>query len=196
MHRDGKQVLDLKGNFYNQETSVIDFAEYQGLDKFGVMRVQVILRSPELFLPKLHTTMYNKEFYRPGSSNGIMAHSLHVAQATHGLPYPRISPGLLVARGFRPYLLIASGCGFHSFLHPSCAKASLTFINFENNERVYQVPSMRPGQCHLLDLFDSYPSLADHIQDKPFGLKVVGENFLSKPFIIFSNGEAIMGEHL
>lgn len=196
LERNGKQVLNLEGDFSNQETVVVDFAEYKGLDEFGIMRVQIIPRSTELFLTEVHATHYDKEFYKPGSPNGIMAHSLHVTRAGHGPEYQRVSPGLLVPDGFSPHLLIASGCNFSPILHTACAKASLQFTNFENAKQTHAVPSMKPGQCLLLDLFFLYPSLKDHIQNKPFGLRVLGENFLAKPFIIFSNGETIMGEHL
>ncbi len=196
LRRDGTKGLKLTGDFSDQETTVIDFAEYNGLDAFGVMRVQVILRSPEIFLPDVHATLYYKEFYTPGSVIGIMAHSLHVAKANHGIPYPRISPGLLVPPGFRPHLLIASGCGFQPFMHAACANASLAFINFENKKQIYSVSAMKPGECLRIDLFEQYPALSAHLQNKPFALQVVGENFLAKPFILFSNGTTVMGEHL
>ncbi len=196
LDRQGKVALQLQGTFKDNETVIIDLAPYKQLDAFGVVRAQVVMQSDEVFLPQAHSTDFFNEYYQPGSTIGIMAHSLHVARAAHGEPYQRISPGLVVPSAFHPHLLIAGGCNFSKFLHGACTKAKLTFLNFKNEEISKDIEPLKPGACHMIDLFKEIPQLAEHISDKPFTIKILGENFLPKPFMLFSDGEQMFGEHL
>ncbi len=196
-NRKGVQVAQIKGDLTDVETEVIELKDIKGLDTFGVFRVSIIPTSPDMFIPHAHATIFFNEYYRPGSPNSIIAHSLHVPTSRHSdAVYTRTSPGLVVPEGFRPYVLIAGGCGFHPFMHPACASAEISFTNEKGEKRTVPVPAMKPLECRRLDLFAMDPELRSHIGTRPFVLSVVGKDFLSKPFIFISNGTTTSGEHL
>lgn len=196
LKRDGSLARELNGDFGSRPAEIIDLAKQSGLDEYGLLRVKIILRSKEYVLPRIHASLFFTEYERPGTTTTLMAHSLHVGMASHGPAYTRISPALIVPPSFRPHLLIASGCGFHRWLHPACANAALTFIPANNLAKTFFIKPMKPRACQAIDLFDEFNGLEEHIGHEPFLLRVHGQQFLAKPFIFFTNGEAIMGEHL
>lgn len=194
--RKGKLAATLAGKFKG-DTEVIELSQIPGLDAFGILRVRIIPDSPEVFIPHAHSTIFYNEYYRLGSSTAVMAHSLHIPAARHSKdPYVRTSPALLIPEGFRPYLLIASGCSFNQWGHPACSTASLNFINEKKEERKILVSPMKPLESQRLDLFAMDGGLQKHIGARPFILQVTGKEYLAKPFIFITNGVSYMGEHL
>lgn len=197
-NRAGKQVAVQRGELGSTlETKIVELKDIKGLDTFGVFRVYLIPASPDMFIPHAHATIFFNEYYRPGSPNSIIAHSLHVPTARHSdAVYTRTSPGLVIPDGFRPYVLIAGGCSFPHFLHPACASATVSLTNEKGEERSVEVTPMKPFECQRLDLFSIDPVLREHVGTRPFILSISGKDFLSKPFIFISNGTMTSGEHL
>ncbi|GEM_PF-5778807 len=195
--RNGAIVAELEGVLKSDEESVvIDLAQVKGLDAYGVLRVYVIPDDPNLFIPNPHGNLFFNEYYIPGTSVAIMAHSLHPPRAGHGPIYIREASGLTVHKGLRPYLFIASGCSFNRMWHPACTKVSLTFLNRDGQEKKIAVPAMKPMACQKLDLFAMDPEMAGFLGNQPFAIKVIGEQFLAKPFIFLTDGKTALGEHL
>lgn len=196
LDRHGRVVCELNGDFGSDLSVIIDLSTQPKLDAFGIIRAKVILRSREVVLPRIHATLFHTVYERPNTTTSIMAHNLHVGMASHGPAYTRISPGLIVPPTFRPHLLIASGCGFHRLFHEACTHALLTFINTRNEPKTFTIKPMKPRECQCIDLFSECEGLAEHIGNEPFSLRVRGQQFLAKPFIMLVNDQAVMGEHL
>jgi len=194
--RTGKLAAELKGDLTDKETDVVELGSVNGLDAFGVLRVRIIPASPKVFMPQPHGTMFYNEYYRAGTSTSIMAHSLHVPMAVHGKEYQRFASGLVVPNGFTPYLFLASGCSFNAWRHPACTKVRLVYVNQNAEELIVPLTPMKPMECRKLDLFAMDNRIRAHIGSEPFGIKVIGENFLAKPFIFLLNGSTALGEHL
>jgi hypothetical protein len=193
--RKGRFIKKIKGDLNDHDTEVVELSSISGLDSHGIMRVYLIPKSRDVFIPDLHVTMFFTEYYSQKGTS-VIGHNLHIPLATHGRGlHQRVSPGLVIPEGFDAYLFIAGGCNFHRFGHPTCANAVVTFVNDQGVSRHIETPNMRPLECHKLDFFAMNPGLREHIGTRPFILKITGQGFLAKPFFLFTNGTVALGEH-
>jgi hypothetical protein len=194
--RTGALVAELEGAFKgDEETAVVELADQPALDTFGLVRVHVMPDDPERMLPFLHATVFYTEYFQPGTSHSILAHNLHIP-AGHGPEHQRPSTGVLIPEGFRPSLYLGSGCNHHPLLHFACAQARVRVVNEAGVAREIQAPSMRPRACERIDLYDADPGLAAHIGGGICSITAIGKQFLAKPFLVLTDGERIVGEHL
>ena len=194
--KNGRYITERSGEMIDHDTEIVELDSIPNLDEYGVLRTYLVPAATDVFIPDPHVTMFYNEYYRPNGGASIMGHNLHIPIATHGTGlHQRVSPGLVVPTGFKAYLFIAGGCNFHPLGHPACSNAFLTLVNDKGHARHVPVPSMHPLECHRLDLFAIDSGLQEHIGADPFILKITGQGFLAKPFFIFTNGVAALGEH-
>lgn len=192
----GKLAKKVKGVFEGAENVIVDSKDIKELDDFGVIHTKIRMdEGSDMFVQPYTTTFFN-EYYRPDSpKHGIFAHSLGAPAAIH-YSYYRYSSGWSIKTGFRPYLLIASGCKFHRIGHRACAHAKINFINFNKEVLSLEVKKLKTMECRRLDLFELCRPLKEHLADRPFSIVIDGENILSKPYFYQSDGKFLLGEHL
>ncbi len=192
--RDGKIAKKLTGAFEEGETVVLDTAEISELDDFGVIHTKI--KCAHGMFDQPYTTTFFNEYYRPDSTNhGVFAHSLGAPAAIH-YTYNRYSSGWSLKSGFRPYMLIGSGCKFNKIGHGKCTRANLTFINYKKEKMSLEMERLRPMESRRLDLFAILPGLEGHLSDKAFSIVIEAENLLSKPYFYQTDAKFLMGEHL
>lgn len=192
----GRLLKKLVGVFEGPETVVLDTAIIHGLDKYGTIHTKIKASHPLHMLRDPYTTTFFNEYYMGADDKkGIIAHSLGAPAAIH-YEYHRYSSGWSIKPGFKPYLLIASGCKYHKIGHGKCSGARITFINSKKEKMELELEKLKPMEMRRLDLFQLLPGLTDHLSDKGFSIVIEGENILSKPYLYQSDGNFLMGEHL
>lgn len=194
--RKGKILKKLAGFFEGSETVVVDTKHMRGLDECGVIHVKINPSSASKMLLEPYTTTFFNQYYMPSDdTKGIIAHSLGAPAAIH-YAYNRYSSGWSIEAGFKPFLMIASGCKFHKIGHGKCSGAKLIFINSKKEKMEMTLEKLKPMELRRLDLFEILPELKEHLADKVFSIVIEGENILSKPYLYQSDGVFLMGEHL
>ena len=194
--QDGKLLKTLTGAFSGPATEVIDLAQIDGLDNYGIVGVRVIDADQKMFLPSTYGTIFFVEYYKPDTLQTIFAHGLGgFLRPTH-YNYQHSSTSWVTPDSYRPYLIIANACRFQPWLHPKCGEAVVTFTNCNKKKKSITIPNMSPLSCHKIDLLEYFPDLADYLHGKAYVIEVNGKNILAKPLIFQTSGNLALVEHL
>lgn len=190
----GKRTKRFTGQFKGPETVVIDLRNEKNIPEFGVIHTRIITDEKTEVIGEPYTTTFFNEYYRLVPDKGIFAHSLGAPAAAH-YPYERVSLGWMNTEGFRPHLLIASGCQYNRIGHSACADCTVTFVNSKKENREIKIGPLKTMACLNVDLFAYDPGMEAHLGREPYYIKFKGKNVLSKPYYYLSDGQRLLGEH-
>ncbi len=194
--KEGVLVARREGRFIGPETVVIEVSDIPELDTYGIVVVHIKDADENYMLHDLYSSVFYTQYYLPGTTQTVMAHCLSGAPKASHYTVNHMSTSWITPSGFKPYLFLANSCRFQKLFHGPCARADITFINYQGKKKTITLAPFKGLMCLKIDLFAQYPELREHLGTRPYAMKVVGKNILHKPFLLQTDGKAVMGEHL
>lgn len=195
----GERAVLMEGEFKGNQGAMIVVSDLPGVSEFGVIAVKLIFEDADMVIAKPYHAIYYIEYARRNvpRPQKIIYHSLG-SPAAGIFDYARdnYTPGSFLPTDSKPYFLYANGTLLNLKGGRSHAKATLKIINWKGKILEIALPEIAHSlETKKVDILALCPDLHQHLEGKPFNLKIKGRNVLSKSFWYVLGEKVFLGEH-